>query len=65
MLISVFELLADAREQVASVNAAIAGAARHWLAEADLQHALTGQVGRPARRGERRSPCPPAAPRGH
>lgn len=42
MLISVFELLADAREQVMSVNAAIEAQRDFWLAEADLQTALTG-----------------------
>ncbi|HSN40559.1 MAG TPA: TolC family protein [Burkholderiales bacterium] len=48
MLISVFELLADAREQVASVNASINALRDYWLAEADLQAALNGaQAGRP------------------
>jgi outer membrane protein TolC len=42
MLISVFELLADAREQVMSVNAAIEAHRDFWLAEADLQTALAG-----------------------
>jgi outer membrane protein TolC len=42
MLISVFELLADAREQVMSVNAAIEAQRDFWLADADLQMALTG-----------------------
>ncbi|HVC11483.1 MAG TPA: TolC family protein, partial [Burkholderiales bacterium] len=42
MLISVFELLADAREQVASVDAAIRAQRDFWLADADLQLALTG-----------------------
>jgi len=42
MLISVFELLADAREQVASVNAAIESLREFWIAEADLQAALNG-----------------------
>ncbi len=42
MLISVFELLADAREQVASVNAAIESLREFWTAEADLQAALNG-----------------------
>jgi outer membrane protein TolC len=42
MLISVFELLADAREQVASVNAAIEAQRDFWLADAALQAALTG-----------------------
>lgn len=42
MLISVFELLADAREQVTSVNASIEALRDFWLAEADLQTAMTG-----------------------
>ena len=42
MLISVFELLADAREQVASVNAAIEALRDFWIADADLQLALNG-----------------------
>jgi outer membrane protein TolC len=42
MLASVFELLADAREQVAAVSAYIDALSRFWLAEADLQHSLTG-----------------------
>jgi len=42
MLISVFELLADARQQVASVNAAIEALRDFWIAETDLQAALNG-----------------------
>lgn len=42
MLISVFELLADAREQVASVNAYIEALGEFWLAEANMQSAMTG-----------------------
>jgi hypothetical protein len=42
MLIGVFELLADAREQVLAVSAAIDATREYWLAEADLQSALTG-----------------------
>ncbi len=42
MLIGVFELLADARAQIASVNAAIEAQRDFWLADADLQMALTG-----------------------
>ncbi len=47
MLISVFELLADAREQITSVNAAIEAQRDYWLADAALQAALTG-AGQPA-----------------
>ncbi|MCL4798884.1 MAG: TolC family protein [Burkholderiales bacterium] len=42
MLIGVFELLADARESVAAVNAAIEATRDFWLAEADLQAAQDG-----------------------
>ena len=42
MLISVFELLTDAREQVQSVNAAIEAQRDYWLADAALQAAMTG-----------------------
>jgi outer membrane protein TolC len=41
MLISVFELLGDSREQVASVTAAIAAQRDFWLADIDLNLALT------------------------
>ena len=40
---SVFELLADARKQVATVTAAIEALRDHWVAETDLQTALTGR----------------------
>ncbi|MFN3543282.1 MAG: TolC family protein [Thiobacillus sp.] len=42
MLIGVFELLADARSQIASVNAAIEAQRDFWLADADLAMALVG-----------------------
>ncbi|WP_426208689.1 TolC family protein [Massilia sp. TWP1-3-3] len=45
MLISVFELLADAREQVASVNAAIEAQRDFWIADSALQAAMTGAAG--------------------
>jgi outer membrane protein TolC len=45
MLIGVFELLADAREQVGSVNAYIEALREFWLAEADLQLAMNGKPG--------------------
>ncbi len=45
MLISVFELLADAREQVGSVNAAIEAQRDFWLAENALQAVLYGRSG--------------------
>ena len=43
MLIGVFELLQDAREQVRSVLAAIDAEQRFWLADAALQATLIGQ----------------------
>jgi outer membrane protein TolC len=46
MLISVFELLADAREQVVAVNAALEATRDFWLADADLEVALV--AGTPA-----------------
>lgn len=42
MLASVFELLADAREQVASVNGAIEAQRDFWIAQTDLQAAIEG-----------------------
>ena len=66
MLISVFELLADAREQVASVNAAIDAGRDFWLAETELQAALAGGGGvRPG--GARTTPmtATPARAGGH
>jgi outer membrane protein TolC len=43
MLIGVFELLADARSQIASVNGAIDALRDFWLAQADLDMALVGK----------------------
>jgi len=43
MFISVFELLADARAQIASVHGSIEAQRDFWLAEADLQLALVGR----------------------
>ena len=45
MMVSVFDLLADARGQVASVNAALEAERDYWLAESDYQMALTGLSG--------------------
>jgi outer membrane protein TolC len=53
MLIGVFELLADAREQVAAVNAYIDALRDYWLAEADLQLAMTAGPSLPAHTGWR------------
>lgn len=57
MFIGVFELLADARAQIASVNAAIEAERDFWLADAALAAALTG----PARSSPSLSSNAPAA----
>jgi len=65
MLIGVFELLADARESVAAVNAAIEASRDFWLAAADLaaaQHGATAGM----RKAAGAAPLMPAAgPKGH
>ena len=43
MLIGVFELLSDARVQIASVNSAIESLRDFWIAQADLDMALIGK----------------------
>ena len=43
MLIGVFELLTDAREQIGAVKSAIDSQQQFWLADAALQSALVGQ----------------------
>jgi outer membrane protein TolC len=43
MLIGVFELLADARDQVGTVTAAIDAQQQFWLADAALQASLIGR----------------------
>jgi outer membrane protein TolC len=43
MLIGVFELLADARSQIASVNGAIDALRDYWIAQADLDMAMVGK----------------------
>lgn len=45
MLASVFELLADAREQAGSVNAAIEAQRDFWIADTELQAAISGPGG--------------------
>lgn len=45
MFISVFELLADARAQIAAVNASIEALRDFWVARADLDMALVGKPG--------------------
>ena len=44
MLIGVFELIADAREQVGSVNGAIEALRDFWLAQVDLDMAMWGKA---------------------
>jgi outer membrane protein TolC len=44
MLASVFELLADSRDQVGAVNSYIDALKDYWLAETDLQQALGGRL---------------------
>lgn len=58
MLISVFELLADAREQVTSVRQAIVAQRDFWAADAALRAALIGQPAEPVALGS------PAVPPG-
>ena len=61
MLIGVFELLADARVQIASVQASIDALRDFWLAETDLEAAL---IGRPLLDAGTRSTATPSAPAG-
>ncbi len=58
MLIGVFELLADARAQITSVNGYIESLRDFWLAQAELDMALIG----PARLGNAASPAPGGTP---
>jgi len=60
MLIGVFDLLADARLQIASVNAAIEAERDFWLADADWRLAQVG----PARPSAVAGPATPAAAAG-
>lgn len=45
MLVSTFELLADARAQIGAVNAAIEAQRDYWIAETELQAAVNGTGG--------------------
>ena len=65
MLMSVFELLADSREQVAAVNAYIEAQRDFWFAEADLQMALTGRSPGAGQTLRSAAPAPAAAGGGH
>jgi outer membrane protein TolC len=64
MLISVFELLADARAQVLAVNAAMDAARDYWLAETDLRAAIAG-AGAGLRAARAPAAMPVAAGGGH
>jgi outer membrane protein TolC len=48
MLVDVFELLADSREQIASVTASVEATRDFWLADCRLQEALAGAGATPA-----------------
>lgn len=62
MLIGVFELLADARDQIMSVNAAIEAQRDYWVADSALHAAMTGTGGdAPAARASA-APAASAAP---
>jgi len=65
MLASVFELLADSREQVAAVNAYIEALRDFWLTESDLQMALTGRSPGAMRMTRTASPAAAASGGGH
>lgn len=66
MLIGVFELLADAREQVASVNTAIEATRDFWLADTALQLALAGRsTDTVSSMPSRQAPAAASAPRAH
>jgi outer membrane protein TolC len=66
MLLSVFDLLADARDQVASVTGAVEALRDYWIAETQLQAALTGRspVSAPTNRGAG-ADMPSARPAAH
>lgn len=61
MLASVFELLADARDQVGSVNAAIDAQRDFWIAETSLQAAIHGTGGVAELRSASSAPAPAPA----
>jgi hypothetical protein len=61
----VFELLADARTQVAGVNAAIDALREFWLAQADLETALLGKPSLTAAAMNRSMPAAASAGAGH
>ncbi|WP_244818536.1 TolC family protein [Caballeronia sp. Lep1P3] len=61
MLASVFELLADSRDQVSAVNGYIDSLKDYWLAETELQQSLGGRLP-PAPNAQMQTPAPNNAP---
>ena len=61
MLIGVFELLADARSQIISVNSYIEALRDFWLAQAGLDMAMIGKPGMSASAGRDAGAAPAAA----
>ncbi|MBV8122703.1 MAG: TolC family protein [Paucibacter sp.] len=64
MLVSVFELLADAREQAAAVNGYIGALKDFWLAQANLEAALGGRLPAAQNAASSASPASQNAPTG-
>lgn len=63
MLLGVFELLADAREQVGAVQAYLSALRDYWIADADLQASLSRPVaGSPMKGIEMQAPAPGGRP---
>jgi outer membrane protein TolC len=65
MLIGVFELLADARDQVSSVTGYVEALRDYWIAETNLQTALTGRSPGPVGASRASASAAPAESRGH
>ncbi|PMS23938.1 RND transporter [Trinickia dabaoshanensis] len=61
MLASVFELLADSREQAGAVNRYIDALKRYWLARTDLEQALGGRLPAPGATPEPLAASPQAS----
>ena len=61
MLLGVFELLADSREQVLSVTAYVEALRDYWIADTNLQSALTGRSPAPSSMARPRSAPSPEA----
>ena len=65
MLVSVFELLADTRDQIAGITAAINAQRDFWLADMDLEIALYGLSGGGAPTMEAAAPAASTSAGGH